>query len=243
MKTNKTITALVGLMSAGALASSQAGEPPAVATMTEAEPVLSGSLAAGYDSMYNFRGVDFGPDAIWAGVDFNMALSDSVGLNVGTWYTGGSDSLDELDLYAFITTSCGDLDVSVGGTAFFFTEDDSTAQELGVILGYAVGPIDLGTIYYYDFETEGSYIELNAGTTIELNDRVSLELGTGVSYGDDYYGVSGGNHVFASASLPIAITGTLTLTPYIAHSWAIDSLDDLGEDDHLYGGAALSVDF
>ena len=49
------------------------------------EPFLTGAASLGYDSMYNFRGVDFGADAIWTGIDFNMALTESVGLNFGTW--------------------------------------------------------------------------------------------------------------------------------------------------------------
>jgi hypothetical protein len=70
-----------------------------------------------------------------------------------------------------------------------------------------------------------------------------LEFGTGIGYGDSYYGVSGFNHVFVTASLPIAITETLTFSPYISSTWAIDSLEATGEGDHLYGGASISVDF
>ena len=249
MNTKKTITTLAGLLSAGAIATSTAGEPVAPVVMEEPEPWLSGSAGLGYDSMYNFRGVDFGADAIWAGIDFNMAITETVGFNFGTWYTNptgsidGSHATDELDLYAFITTNIGDLEVAVGGTAFFFTEAGTDAQEFGFTLGYSLGQVDLGTVYYYDFTTEGHYIELNGGTSFELTDKISLELGTGISYGEGYYGVSGFNHVFATASLPIAITDSLTLTPYISHTWAIDSLEDLGEGDHLYGGAAFSVDF
>lgn len=249
MTNKKTISTLVGLMSAGAIATSIAGEPVAPVAMEEPSPLLTGSIGMGYDSMYNFRGVDLGPDAIWSGIDFNMALSDAVGLNFGAWYTNptgsvnGSHATDELDLYAFITGNIGDLEVAVGGTGFFFLEDGSDAQELGFTLGYSLGAFDIGGVYYYDFTTDGHYLELNGGTSIELTERVSLELGTGISYGEGYYGVSGFNHVFLTASLPIAITERLTLSPYISHTWAVDSLDDLGEGDHLYGGAAFSVDF
>ncbi len=92
-------------------------------------------------------------------------------------------------------------------------------------------------------EAEGSYLEGTVGTTIEISDSVALEIGTGISYGDDYYGVSGLNNVFARAALPIALTETLTLSPYIAHSWAVDSLEDTGGEDEFFGGASLSVAF
>ena len=248
MITKKLTTSLCGILSAGAIATSYAGEPMPVEP-PEPEPWLTGSLDFGYDSMYNFRGVDFGPDAIWAGIDLNTPLTDTLGLNFGAWYinpTGsidGSHATDELDLYAFLTTTLGDLEVAVGGTAFFFTEAGTDAQEMGFTLGYSLGVVDLGTAYYYDFTTEGHYIELNGGSSIEISDKLSLELTTGISYGEGYYGVSGFNHVFVGAALPFQITESLSLSPYIAHTWSIDSLEDLGEGDHLYGGASFSVSF
>ena len=246
MSKKKTISALVGLMSAGAIATSSAGTPLDSSTIANDDPFISGSISFGYDSSYIFRGVDFGQDAPWAGIDFNAAITDNLGVNFGAWYinptSGGVDN-DELDLYAFLTTSIGDLDVAVGGTAFFFTESDTDTEELGVILGYALGPIDLGAVYHYDFGTQGSYFEINAGTSFEITDSLALEFTTGISYGDDYFGVSGFNHTYVSLAVPIALTDTLTLTPYIAQSFSIDALEDLGQDDHLYGGAAFTVEF
>jgi len=251
MKIHQSATALLSLLSAGALAtSSHAGDPMATAvTTSDPDPVLSGSVGVGYDSTYVFRGVDFGPDAIWAGIDFNVGLTSDVSLNFGTWYinptgqVGGSDATDELDLYAFLNTSFGDLDVGIGATGYFFPEAGGDAPEGALTLGYSIGSIDLGFLYAYDFEAEGSYLEVNAGTSIEISDKVSLDLGTGIGYGEGYYGVSGFNHVFATASLPISITETLTFSPYISSTWAIDSLEDNGGDDILYGGASFSVDF
>ena len=243
----KSTTALLGLLSAGALATANAGTPMSTPVSTSDDSsIFSGSIAVGYDSEYIFRGVNFGTDAPWAGVDTNFELSDALSLNVGAWYinpTGGGRDNDELDLYAFLNTTLGALDVGVGVTSYQFPEAGSDALEAALTLGYSVGIIDLGFLYAYDFETEGTYLETSVGTTIEITDNVALELGTGVSYGDDYYGVSGFNNVFVKAAIPIALTETLTLTPYIANSWAIDSLEDTGEDDHLFGGASLSVDF
>jgi hypothetical protein len=44
-------------------------------------------------------------------------------------------------------------------------------------------------------------------------------------------------------SLPIKLTSTATLTPYIAGNFPLGDLDDLGEDSRVYGGIALSVAF
>ncbi len=131
----------------------------------------------------------------------------------------------------------------MGFTEYFFPEAGGDAPEAALNLGYSIASVDLGFLYAYDFETDGSYLELNAGHSIELNDKISLDLGGGISYADSYYGVSGFNHVFVTASLPIAITETLTFSPYISSTWAIDSLESTGEGDHLYGGASVSVEF
>ena len=214
--------------------------------MTEESSIFSGSISVGYDTDYIFRGVNLGTDAAWGGVDTNFELAEGLSLNLGAWYinpTGGGRDNDELDLYAFLNTSVGDLDLGVGFTSYIFPEAGGDTPEAALTLGYSIGVIDLGVLYAYDFDAEGSYIENTIGTTIEISDNVALELGTGISYGVDYYGVDGFNNVFARAALPIALTETLTLSPYIAHSWAIDSLEDNGGDDELFGGASLSVKF
>ncbi|MNC97153.1 hypothetical protein D3C83_147140 [compost metagenome] len=55
--------------------------------------------------------------------------------------------------------------------------------------------------------------------------------------------MSGFNHIKEGVSLPIKLTSTATLTPYIAGNIPIDSLEDNGEDDQVYGGISLSVSF
>jgi hypothetical protein len=249
-------TTLVTFAAATAFASyAHTGElmpPPQSAPIetTDASPILTGSVSLGYDSIYNFRGVDFGKHAPWGSLDLNLEVSPKVSLNLGTWYIhpveqlAGSDETDELDLYAFVNTSLGNLDVSLGGTAFFFTEADTTAQELGVALAYGfTESVGVGFDYFYDFETEGSYLQGSLNLSHSFTEIVGAELSGGASYGESYYGVSGGNHVFVSLALPLQLSETVALSPYVAATWAIDALESLGEDDHFYGGASISVSF
>ncbi len=72
---------------------------------------------------------------------------------------------------------------------------------------------------------------------------ISLVPGVLISFGSDYYGVDGGNTIRPSLAMPIKLTKTATLTPYIAGNLPYDSLDSLGEDSRVYGGVALSVTF
>ncbi len=219
--------------------------PPKGPIMIEDEP-LGFEVGIGYDSKYVFRGVDFGDHSVWGSLDYAMPITDSVELGLGLWYetiADEGDSFEELDLIAGLTFSLGAVDLGLGLLWYYFPDDSSDALELASSVGTSVGPVDLGAGVAYDFETEGWYFELSAESTIELTDSIALVPGALVSYADSYYGVSGWNNVGLSLALPIALTDAATLTPYVAGSLAIDSLEDLGESDHFYGGVSLSVSF
>jgi hypothetical protein len=209
------------------------------------EPFAIGAEASvGYDSSYIFRGVDFGDNLIWGDVNLTMPVTDGVDLNVGVWYAGlADDDYTELDVYGGLSVDMGAFELGVGLTWYYFPDTDDDALEPGISIGTSAGPIDLSLGYYYDLEADGSYIELAAQSEIELSDTVSLVPGASISYADSYYGVSGFNNIGLSLAMPIAISDNATLTPYIAGSIAIDALDDVGEDDHLYGGVSLSISF
>lgn len=206
---------------------------------------IGAEISFGYDSVYMFRGVDFGESLVWTDVNLTLPLADSLELNVGAWYAGLADEdYSELDLYAGLTYNIDDsLSVGLGYTHYYYPRSDDDYGEVGVTLGYSISGVDLGVGYYYDLEIEGSYYEVGASYEIALSDSVSLVPGVVVGFGDDYYGVSGGSHVGLSLGLPIKLTSTATLTPYVAGNLPIDSLDSAGEDDQVYGGIALTVTF
>jgi len=227
------------------LAPANAGTVAPTGGFDSGEPFSLGAEASiGYDTKYVFRGVDFGDNLIWGDVNITVPLNDTVDLNVGAWYASlADDDFDELDIYGGISADLGAFEIGVGLTWYYFPMTDDDALEPGISISTSAGPLDVSLGYYYDLEVDGSYIELAAQSEIEVSDTVSLVPGVSVSYGDDYYGVSGFNNVGVSLALPIALSDSATLTPYIAGSLAIDALDDLGEDDHLYGGVSLSISF
>ena len=237
--------ASIGCAGVLSLSAAQAGPAPSSGGFSTGEPFSLGAEASlGYDSHYIFRGVDFGENLIWGDVNITAPVNDTVDLNIGAWYASLADGhFDELDVYAALSADLGAFTVGVGATWYYYPSNDDDALEPGISISTSAGPIDLSLGYYYDLETDGSYIELAAESAIELSDTVSLVPGVSVSYADDYYGVSGFNNVGVSLALPIALTDNATLTPYVAGSLAIDGLEDLGEDDHLYGGVSLSISF
>jgi hypothetical protein len=258
MKLKNLAVTTVGLMGLGTFANAGPAAPESVPPAPPA-PMSSGlfdefgaELSFGYDSNYIFRGVDYGENLVWTGLDLAVPLtqgSQPVELNLGAWYASLADTAyDELNLLAGLGTSIGGFDVGLGYMFYYFPMDSSDANEVGLTVGRSVNlgaalGLDIGAGAYYDFETEGWYWEAAVETEFEISEHVSLVPGALISWADSYYGISGGNHVALTLKLPIQLTPTATLTPYIAGNLPYDKLDDAGEDDQVYGGVSLSISF
>lgn len=250
MKKSKFTT--VGILScAAALAATpvMAGTPVEPVMPPPAAPGITTEVSVGYDTKYIFRGFDLGDNLVWGGVDVGVPLTDALSLNVGTWYGSlADDAYDELNVLGGLSYDAGNFELGLGLIWYYFPQgvlgndlgyDDSL--ELGASIGMTLGVVDFGLGYYYDFELDGSYIELGAETVIELSDRVGLVPAAMVSYADSYSGINGWNSVGVSLSLPIALTDNAVLKPYIAGTWGIDSGDY--QPDEVYGGVSLAVTF
>ncbi len=218
---------------------------------------VGATLSVGVDSDYIFRGVDLGQNYVWSQLDLSVPIGETVELALGAWYTSAfNDEENELDLYASLGFDFGAWGLEVGYTHYDYpngwlgdgSSNGGETNEAYISAGTTLWALDLAIAYYYDFDLEVHYVEATAATTFELTPYVSLDPSIGVSYIDlDDSGVSddsGWNHFFARLELPIALTESATLTPYIATSVALDYLeDDAGENDYFYGGVSLSVDF
>lgn len=249
MKLKSLLTLGMSAFAASAFAGAPAKAP---APVQPAEEPLGFSVTVGYDSHYIFRGVEFAQNLVSAAIDGTLPLTDTLSLNVGAWYGTSADdsgvlggSFHELDLYAALLADLGPATVGLKFTQYLFDGDSAFADapEVGAIVSTTVGPLDVIAGAYYDFEAEGFYFETGVSHTFAVTDRVSLVPAALVSYGVDYYGVDGFNHVKLALSAPIKLTSTATLSPYIAYNLPIDALDDLGEEDQIYGGITLSVSF
>jgi hypothetical protein len=255
------LNSLLVLAMSGLAASVFAGTPakaPAVVQPPVEEP-LGFTLSVGYDSHYIFRGVKFAENLVWGQIDGVLPLTDMLSLNAGAWYGSSSDgrfgipktggSFHELDLYGGLLADLGPVTVGLKYTHYFYDGESTDngavndVNEVGITLASTLGPVDVIAGAYYDDETDGFYFETGVSHTFEVTDRISIVPAALISYGDDYYGVSGFNHIKVGVSVPIKLTKTATLTPYIAGNIPIDALEDNGEDDQVYGGVSLSVSF
>lgn len=240
-------------------------------TMLAAAPAsqagLETEIYAGYHSIYEFRGVEFGDDGLFdAGIDLTYDLGSGFSLNGGIWfadsYGSGGGDFEEVDYYLGLTKTIGKVDVSVGFTYYDFPGTSGYSEEyfVGVSTEFENG-IGVSLTYYDDFDTDGTddvtsgeYLELEVTKSWELNPCVQLDLAVGAAWSFDYNGdvdgvssLDGFNHFYVSVAAPWKIAGDFTLTPYIKYVGADSDLaNEYGtgnSEDLFYGGIKLSYSF
>lgn len=267
MKLNKLAFSLLGAwaLALPALAGPAPAKNPAPVAPPPEEEELGFTLSAGYDSHYIFRGVEYAEHWISTGLALDVPLVDNISLNLDANFgaTAGDNSVlqdfdlgsyERLELGAGITADAGFAEVGLGYRWYHHMGDLNRVledgHEVGLTLAKSIGPVNVGLGSYYDFAVEGWYFEAAVNSEIKLTDSISLVPGVGIGYGVDYnyhverfHGIDGFTAVNVSLALPIKLCKSATVTPYIAGNLPIDALDDLGEDNQLYGGVSLSVRF
>lgn len=234
-------------------------------------------IHAGLSSAYIFRGIDLGDELAETGFDVATQVA-GLDVSAGLWYAnweapvgvggiagpaaaGFDADLDELDIYAEVAKDLGFATVAVGyiyyhfpqanGTAFFIPVDD--AQEVYFSIAKDFFGVDFSATYFWDIETDNDgYAELGASKGFELSPCLTLNTGAVFGY---LFEEGDASHVQAKVSLDWAFTETATLSPFIAHSWALSEGGTLagasgtstalygGSSNELFGGLSLAVSF
>jgi len=200
----------------------------------------------GYRSNYVYRGFELSESTIDFQLEAEVALSDSLSLNIGGWYATetGNGNFDEsagfLKLHYQATEH-----FTLGTSATYRNFNQSLFRE-GVDLGvFATWQFcrDFGITLggYYDTGAEGWYGNMESNWTKPISDTAFVSLQTGVSAVDGYYGRDGFNDVYGRISLTYNITEAVSVTPYFGGSALLDS-NDLG-DDNAFGGIWFVVRF
>ena len=203
---------------------------------------IGAEVSVGYDTDYMFRGVNLGQDLLWSDVNVSTSLSDGLDLGVGAWYANVADDAgnDELDIYAGLSTSMGDMSVNLGATYYYYP--DPTAGEgtleFGIGLGTSAGPIDLSLGLYYDIDLEAAYYEVGAATSFDLTDTMAVDVGGAIGNAD-------GDTLTAltfTIGVPITLSDSASLSPYVGVNIPLDDYEDEFGDD-IYSGLSLTVGF
>ncbi|MEY4086343.1 MAG: hypothetical protein RLZZ405_531 [Verrucomicrobiota bacterium] len=253
----KHITALTLTTLLAATGLAQTAAAPA------ASPV-SYDLTAGYDSEYYYRGLWFSNQNAWYNIGASKKLSDKTTASALAYYTSSNDvrsQYQELDLGASVSYDAGFATVTAGYTYFFFfngylgnkntgAPSQSFSHELYLSAAKTVGPVNVTATYAYDLYIDAGYAELAADKSFTLNDTTSLVLKAAAGYSvGGYYTLfnpaNGQNvgtestwtHVLLSASLPIALSKTATLTPYVSYN-----MSGAGREESNTGSISLGAD-
>lgn len=218
---------------------------------------IGATASIGYDTNYIFRGVQFAEHLVSADLDLVVPITNIFSLDLNAWYGAsagdhaaafaGGHSYGELDLAATLSVKLDPVTIGLKytwydyvGNAGKFVED---VNEVGLTLATTVWCLDIGAGAYRDFTADGWYFEYFISHTFKINDWLSVVPGFLISHASHYYGIDGGCHMKPSLAVPIKLTKTATLTPYIAGNIPWGDLHRDGERDRVYGGAALSVTF
>lgn len=185
---------------------------PALAALLLAAPAAN--LAAqevsanlGYNSEYIFRGIPQKSSSAFGGFDYANG-----GFYLGTWAADVGEGL-EVDYYGGYTFDLGEVDLTIGGTWYTYTDDfDDDYKEINVGLAWewlsfdaAIGEYDNfgGPTLDYEFysltvshngfygilgtftnDFDGNYYEAGYGGTLEVGGEALLDYGVAVIYSD-----------------------------------------------------------
>jgi hypothetical protein len=224
---------------------------------------VTGSAAVGYNSIYEFRGVDLGSNMVEASASVSTTYN-GFGFSASAWYATVNDNpintvANELDLTLGITKALGPVNLSGGYVYYnFFEATKFNTQELylGANMELIAG-ISATATAYYDFDLyDGWYGDLNLSKTFKPSSCVDIVTTVGIGLADSTAlqfqangdTLDGYQNFYAMVSVPWKIKETVTLAPYLRYVNAdSDLVSDLpggftGED-HLIYGLKLSIAF
>ena len=241
------------------------------------EEAPSADLSVAVLSAYIWRGLELSNDSIviqpsmtvgYKGFSANLwgNLDTNPHENLG----GGTNNWNETDFTLAYGKDFGSLSSELGYIYYALNgeEDIDDSQELYLSLGLDTVLSPTLTIYREFAHYPGWYILLGISHAFELKDNISLELAGSVSYlagdeeddypeiddhgeptGDEFNNLHDGT---ISASLPIAVTEYVTVTPSITYVFPLSSdaeyrMEALSvegdEKDFFYGGVTASFAF
>lgn len=193
---------------------------------------VTGTAAIGYNSLYEFRGVDLGSNMVEASASLSTTY-EGFGFTASAWYATVNDNPinttpNELDLTFGITKSLGPINLSGGYIYYsFFNATQLNTQEL--YLGASseiVAGITLGATAYYDIDLyNGWYFDANLSKTFKPCSCVGIVTAVGVDFAEDTKlqakangkALDGYQGFYAMISVPCALRKDVTLTPYVRY--------------------------
>jgi len=197
-------------------------------------------LSGGYASEYLFRGRHLGDNLAEGRAEWVLPIAETASLSIGGKYAG-TDDYEEAQGFASLQQGFGIFNTALGYRWYGLDADDR--QEVGFLIGTALGGVDWSIGYYYDSELSGHFVEMLGQHTWQIYDHLALRSSAGISATSNYWhGGSGWNNAVFRLDLPVNVRNWFTLTPWISASVPLDAIDD-HEDDSVFGGVNLQLSF
>ncbi|MBN8457906.1 MAG: hypothetical protein J0M04_08710 [Verrucomicrobia bacterium] len=234
-----------------------------VANPAQAAWEFGGSGAIGYNSIYEFRGVDLGSDMVEASAGLTATYGDLV-LGASLWYAAVNDNPtnptpNELDMTLSFTKPLGPVTLT-GGYIYYDFENANASNTQELYLGASMevyAGISASTTVFRDIDLfDGWYFDVNLSKSFELSPCLSLVTTAGCGFADDNGlqlqsngdTLDGFNQWYLSLSMPWKFREGFTLTPFLKY---VDADSDLVSDipggstgdDHLVYGLKLGFEF
>jgi hypothetical protein len=233
----------------------------------EGEDAVSASLDVPVLSAYVWRGQVIVDDPV-VQPTFTVAKS---GFSINWWgnynlddnATGDEFEFSEHDItlsYSGITCPLTGAGVTVGIVNYDFPNVGLVDAEgnLSLVndtaeafLIYSLADVLLSptvSVYYDVKEADGFYGSVGVSHSVEVADKISLGLAASLGAADKdwstyYFGedASGLTDYSVSATLPVALTDSVTLTPGVQYTGLLDDASDIVDDTGLYFGDTEKV--
>jgi hypothetical protein len=211
------MAALSACASLNALAGTPAVESKAVIPPEKA-PLFTGTIEAGWDSRYYFRGLWFADNIAWGGVNISVPLADKLTLGFGALFTSTVDTKVN-NTFPDETLDYSELDLSIS-LAYEF----KFAKVAVVFTNYQFFDGFSGTTYsQFGPATSFGQGEFNNRSVPELGVVVSKAIGPVNVYGAYYYDFNvGGCYMEAGIDYTYKATKWLSFVPSVKGGYGMD---------------------
>lgn len=218
------------------------------------------------------RGKDggYGNGLWWTDANFTWNISENDTLTVGGWQAFGlsKSNYREFDAYLNYLHSFGDLAVGLGYTFYYAYPQGSQdfANELNAKVAYA---LDLGFMsltpsvtYFFNLgpdygpgdevglvDTASSYLLIRVdGSVPIIKDTLSIDpyaaFGLNFGYNYDQSGsFDGANNLEFGVSLPWKVNEIITVSGYVAYSYAFENIWGTTQPNTFWGGGKVAFAF
>jgi len=211
----------------------------------------------------------YGSSLYWTDLNATWNITSNDMFNVGSWQAFGLVNTDykENDVYATYTHLFGDFAASLGYTFYNVFSFPLYANELSAKLAYTakLGDVTItpSATYYFelgpDLNNKGSqnagtsFLAFRVDSSIPLyKDIVSLQPWVGFGLNFDYNQkqtseglvlFNGANNLETGLAVPVKINSVVSVSGYVAYSYAFYNLFGTTEPSTFWGGGKVTFSF